>query len=58
MSDKEQGRRLRKLREARGVKQSWVADKLGVTNQFLCMLEKGQRTWTDEMVAKYLKALA
>ena len=52
-TDKAIGARLKSLREARGIKQNFVAEKLGVSNNFLSQLESGDRRWYALMVKKY-----
>lgn len=56
-NDRKEGKRLTALRKSRGIKASWVADEMGVSNSFLCLLEAGKRHWNQEQVGKYLKAI-
>ena len=56
-ADRAEGARLRKLRETRGVKASWVAAKIGCTPSFLSDLERGNRHWHAHHVEKYLQAI-
>lgn len=51
------GKRLSKLRKSKGIKASWVADRMGISRPLLCYLESGQRHWNPEQVGKYLKAI-
>jgi hypothetical protein len=51
------GFHLRKKRVGRGIKGSWVAQQMGVSESMLCFLEQGKRNWTDELKAKFLKAI-
>lgn len=51
------GKRLAKFRKAKGIKASWVADRIGISTSLLCYLESGQRHWNPEQVGKYLKAI-
>jgi transcriptional regulator with XRE-family HTH domain len=52
-SDKAIGKMLKSLRESRGIKQNFVAEKLGISNNFLSQLESGDRRWYALMVKKY-----
>ncbi len=52
-TDKTIGARLKKLRESKGIKQNFVAEKMGISNNFLCELESGKRRWYALMVTKY-----
>ncbi len=47
---------LRDQRNAKGIKQSWLASKLKVSKSYLCMMENGKRAWPDKVLAEY-KAL-
>lgn len=49
---------LRKQRVRRGVSLRFVADKLGISAPYLSDLERGNRAWSDEMIAAFKKALA
>lgn len=51
------GARLKALRESRGIKQNFIAEKLGVSNNYLCELEAGKRRWFAALVYKYEKLL-
>ena len=53
MTDKSIGQRLKSAREAKGIKQNFIAEKLGITNTFLSELEAGNRRWYALMVKKY-----
>jgi transcriptional regulator with XRE-family HTH domain len=52
------GERLRKKREERGLKAYWVADRMGIDNTLLSMLEHGRRNWTPDLIAAYEKVIA
>ncbi len=52
------GERLRPLRRGKGKSLRWMAREIGISESFLHYLEKGQRCWTDALVAAYEKALA
>lgn len=47
------GPELRAKRVAAGIKQGYIADKLGVTASQLSMMEKGKRLWHDDQIAKF-----
>ncbi len=44
-------------RKAARHKQSYVAAAIGISSAFLCSLEKGQKVWSDEIKARFLKAI-
>ena len=46
------------LRQAKGIKQNFVAEKLGISNNYLSDLESGKRRWFAAMVSEYEKAVA
>lgn len=48
---------LQSLREAEGETQKDFAEKLGVSKQYLCDLEKGRRTATIEKAAIFAESL-
>ena len=52
-ADKAIGARLKALREAKGIRQNFVADKLGISNNFLSELESGKKRWFAALVYKY-----
>lgn len=52
------GKRLKLLRTEKGVKARWLAEKIGISEAYISMLESGDRTWTPELVQKYEEALA
>lgn len=55
--NKATAKRLSKLRTSKGIKASWVAERMGISSALLCYLELGQRHWNPEQVGKYLKAI-
>ena len=57
-TDKAIGRRLKRLRESRGVLQAFVADKLGVSKSHLCELENGKKRWFADLVTRYESLLS
>jgi transcriptional regulator with XRE-family HTH domain len=57
VSKKEMGRRLRAIRLKRGLKQSEVADALGVHFTVVSAVERGVRALTLQQMAKMSKAL-
>lgn len=48
-----EGRNLRSKRLAHGIKASYVAAVLGISNSMLTYLEQGQRKWTRALIDKY-----
>ncbi len=54
---KNQGDELRRKREAKGIKASYVASVMGVSQPHLSMLEKGNRIWTEPHISAFLKAI-
>lgn len=55
--DKAIGARLKSLRESKGVKQNFVANKLGITNNYLSELESGKKRWFAAMMLRYEKII-
>lgn len=55
--NKATAKRLSSLRKSKGIKASWVAERMGISRPLLCYLESGQRHWNPEQVQKYLKAI-
>jgi len=56
-ADRKLGKELKSIRVSRGLKASWVADKLGISAAQLCHLEKGNRSWQDGMEERYRQAI-
>lgn len=48
---------IRKRREKMGISQEIVANRMGITQSYLTMLERDKRPWTSSLVASYLKAI-
>lgn len=57
MTDKQRGKHLRELRKRKGIVAKFVAAKIHVSQQYLSMLENGERHWTEELVAKFMAAI-
>ncbi len=57
VNHKATGGRARSIRKARRVSLSELAAKLNLSISQLSNLEKGKRSWTDEYVERYNKAL-
>jgi len=57
-SNQSTGKKLKSLRTEKGVKLRWIAEKIGISESYLSMLESGVRNWTPELVQKYEEALA
>lgn len=55
--DKAIGERLKTLRESKGVKQNFVANKLGITNNYLSELEAGKKRWFASLMLRYEKII-
>jgi DNA-binding XRE family transcriptional regulator len=51
------GGHMRVAREAAGATQAGVADAMGVSTQFVSMLELGGRDWTRRLIDSYRSAL-
>lgn len=51
------GTRLKLKRQHADILAKEVAEKIGVSAQFLSDLEKGRRTWTEKLIADYERAL-
>lgn len=47
------GRRLKALREGKGILSKDMAEKLGISAAYLCMLEAGKRPWHPLMIEKF-----
>jgi len=47
------GTRLKALRESKGIRQNFIAEKMGISNNYLSELEAGKRRWYVELVYKY-----
>lgn len=58
-------KKLREIREAKGIEQKAVAEAIGVTPSFICYVEKGKRTvdvykfldWCKAIDVKYSEVL-
>ncbi len=50
------GSAMAALRNSYGVRQGFVAEKIGCAQPFIAMLEKGRKNWTPEFAKKYLAA--
>lgn len=55
--DRATGKRLRALRNSKGVKAQFVADELDIYSGHLSELEAGKRHWTPERIEAYEKAI-
>ena len=51
--DKTIGTKLKSLRESKGIRQNFVAEKLGISNNYLSELEAGKKRWFAALVYKY-----
>lgn len=52
------GDRVRVFREDRGISQTELARRMGITQSHLCNLEAGLKTWTVDMLAAAAAGLA
>jgi transcriptional regulator with XRE-family HTH domain len=52
-TDQTIGKRLKAMRLKKGIRQNFVADKLGLSNNFLSELESGKRRWYATVIADY-----
>ena len=51
------GKRIRSVRERRGITQKWLAERVGITKQSLYAIEKGDIDIRGSRVAAFAKAL-
>jgi hypothetical protein len=51
------GADARKFRESSGVDQGVVADSMGLSAPQVCLMEKGERSWTAKTFEKYIAAV-
>jgi len=51
------GGQMRALREAMGMTQAQVANKLKFSKPYICDLEQGYRNWRDDLIIAYKAAL-
>lgn len=51
------GAKLRAAREARGIMQSFVAEKMGIHSSRLNRMEKGHAPWTEELARAFMVAI-
>jgi XRE family transcriptional regulator, regulator of sulfur utilization len=58
MTPGQMGRRLKRLREAKGLSQYALADKAGISRRYVMKLEAGQSDPTVGMLQRLAKALA
>lgn len=56
MKDERLGQNIREIRKAKGLTQQYIADKVGVTKQTICKIEKGNHA-TLETINRIAKAL-
>lgn len=52
------GAEMRKLRRASGKSQERVADRMKISKQHVCAMEKGNRNWTMKQINQYKKAIS
>jgi transcriptional regulator with XRE-family HTH domain len=48
---------MRKIRESAGIKQKTIAYSMGFTPPYISGLEKGNRRWSDSLIAAYNRAV-
>jgi transcriptional regulator with XRE-family HTH domain len=51
------GAAMRKLREDKNVQQDIVAERMGLSKQHVCAMEKGNRNWDQSLIERYKKAV-
>ncbi len=51
------GQEMRDLREAKRIKLSWVAAKLGFSPAYISDLEKGKRAWNPRLISSFKSAV-
>ncbi len=51
------GKEMKALREAKGLTQKYVAEKMGIKSGYLSDLENDRRDWSARLEQAYLKAL-
>lgn len=51
------GARLRPLRVAKGIKASWIALRLGISQSYLSDLERDRRGWSADLIRQYEESL-
>jgi transcriptional regulator with XRE-family HTH domain len=51
------GTALKRLRESKGLKATFIAAKLNVSPSYLSMLEAGTRVWDEQLRKRYLEAI-
>lgn len=56
MKDERLGQNIREIRKAKGLTQQYIADRVGVTKQTICKVEKGNPA-TQETINRIAKAL-
>ncbi len=44
------GQKIKQARESKGIKQNFLADKIGITNGHLCSIESGRYTASKTVV--------
>jgi len=52
------GADMQSLRKLAGLKQSYIAMKLGFSTSYICQLEKGERHWNLDLIQAFKKALS
>lgn len=57
MANYDIGRSLAQRRKKAGMTLRGVAAEMGCSGPWVCDLEKGKRTWSEEWIERYLKAL-
>ena len=55
--DKATGKRMRAMREAKGLSGREVARRMGMSAPYICDLELGKRFWNTKVTERYLKAI-
>ncbi len=51
------GKRMRRLRDAKGVSRNAIAEAMKLSPTFISLLESGNQRWSNARVAAFIKAL-
>ena len=55
--NKEIGKVIKEVRESKGIKQIFIAEKAGISNRYLSAIESGTKKPTSETIKKIAEAL-
>lgn len=57
LNNEEVGLAMRHLRESAGIKQKTIAHSMGFTPPYISGLERGNRSWSESLIAAYKRAV-